>query len=471
MTGPAASTLPDSGPHLERRLGFLQATALNMTNMIGIGPFITIPILMEKLNGGGPQAMLGWLVAILVAIPDGMVWSELGAAYPGTGGSYVYLREGFGRETWGRLMAFLFIWQFILSGPLEIASGYIGFSQYLAFLWPGMTPIQGKLVMAALGVLTIVLLYRHISFIGILSVALWIVTLVTVAAVIVTGAFKFNPKVAFDFPPGAFGFSWGALMGLGAASRVGIYDYLGYYNVCYIGEEVKDPGRVIPRSILVSLLGVALIYLAINFSIIGIVPWKEFVPATDPPAPVASSLMAKVYGHPVASIFTGLVLATAFGSVFALLLGYSRIPYAAAREGYFFKVFERLHPTKKFPHFSLLLLGVISIGCTFIPLGDVIDALLTTRILVQFIGQIGAVMLLRRRAPQLERPYRIWLYPLPAFLALVGWLFVFVTNERKPLFVGAGTLALGIVCFLIWSRWTRRWPFAAKSPAVNPLSG
>jgi amino acid transporter len=292
MTGLPATVLPDPGPHLERRLGFLQATALNMINMIGIGPFITIPILMEKLNGGGPQAMLGWLVAILVAIPDGMIWSELGAAYPGTGGSYVYLREGFGRETWGRLMAFLFIWQFILSGPLEIASGYIGFSQYLAFLWPGMTPIQGKLVMAALGVLTIILLYRHISFIGILSVALWIVTLVTVAAVIVTGAFKFNPKVAFDFPPGAFGFSWGALMGLGAASRVGIYDYLGYYNVCYIGEEVKDPGRVIPRSILVSLLGVALIYLAINFSIIGIVPWKEFVPATDPPAPVASSLMA-----------------------------------------------------------------------------------------------------------------------------------------------------------------------------------
>ena len=433
-----------------------------MINMIGIGPFITIPILMEKLNGGGPQAMLGWLVAILITIPDGMVWSELGAAYPGTGGSYVYLREGFGRETWGRLMAFLFIWQFILSGPLEIASGYIGFSQYLAYLWPEMTPVQGKLVMAALGMLTIALLYRGISSIGILSVALWVVTLVTVAVVILTGAFKFSPKVAFAFPPGAFGFSWGALWGLGAASRVGIYDYLGYYNVCYIGEEVKDPGRVIPKSILLSLLGVALIYLAINFSIIGIVPWKEFVPATDPPAPVASLLMAKIYGGPVASIFTGLVLATAFGSVFALLLGYSRIPYAAAREGYFFKVFERLHPTKKFPHFSLVLQGVASIGCTFIPLGDVIDALLTTRILVQFIGQIGAVMLLRRRAPELERPYRIWLYPVPAFLALVGWLFVFVTNEKKPLLVGGGTLALGLVCFLIWSRWTRRWPFAAR---------
>src|ERR1043166_4072981 len=288
VTAPAEAVPPTAPqPHLERHLGFLQATALNMTNMIGIGPFITIPILMSTLNGGGPQAMLGWLVAILVTIPDGMIWSELGAALPGTGGSYVYLREGFGRETWGRLMAFLFIWQFLLSGPLEIATGYIGFSQYLTYLWPGMTPVQGRIVMTALGILTIALLYRRITTVGILSVALWIVTLLTVAAVIVTGATHFSAKVAFAFPPGAFGFSWGALMGLGAASRVGIYDYLGYYNICYLGEEVKDPGRVIPRSILVSLIGVPRSDVAINFSLIGTVPWREFVPPSDPPAPVA----------------------------------------------------------------------------------------------------------------------------------------------------------------------------------------
>jgi amino acid transporter len=459
---------PGSEPHLQRRLGLLQATALNMINMIGIGPFITIPILMEKVNGGGPQAMLGWFVAILVTVPDSMIWSELGAAFPGSGGSYVYLREGFGRETWGRLMAFLFIWQFFLSGPLEVASGYIGFGQYLTFLWPGMTPTQGKLIIAALGVVTVAMLYRRIESIASLTVVLWVVTLLTVAAVIFAGATHFNPKVAFDFPPGAFGFSWGALMGLGAASRVGIYDYLGYYNVCYLGEEVKDPGRVIPRSVLLSLFGVALIYLAINFSIIGIVPWRDFVPATDPPAPVASLLMSKVYGRPVALAFTLLVLATAVGSVFALLLGYSRIPYAAAREGYFLRIFERLHPTKNFPHLSLLLLGAVSIGCTFIPLDVVIDALLTTRILVQFVGQVGAVMLLRRRQPALERPYRIWLYPFPALLALIGWLFVFLTNDRKPLLIGGATLALGVVCFLAWSAVTGRWPFGARTAKDAP---
>ncbi len=472
MTAPAAG--PPSGPRLERRLGLLQATALNMINMIGIGPFITIPILMEKLNGGGPQAMLGWLVAILVTVPDGMIWSELGAAFPGAGGSYVYLREGFGRERWGRLMAFLFIWQFFLSGPLEIASGYIGFGQYLTVLWPGMTPTEGKIVMAVLGILTVALLYRRIESIGVLTVFLWAVTLVTVAAVMAVGATHFSPKVAFDFPPGAFGFSWGALLGLGAASRIGIYDYLGYYNICYLGEEVKDPGRVIPRSVLLSLLGVALIYLGINFSIIGVVPWREFVPATDPPAPVASMLMSRICGRPIAMAFTVLVLATTIGSVFALLLGYSRIPYAAAREGTFFRIFERLHPTKHFPHLSLLLLGAISIGCTLIPLDLVIDALLSTRILVQFVGQVGAVMLLRRREPSLARPYRIWLYPLPAFLALVGWLFVFVTNDRKTLLIGGATLALGLALFLVWSAITGRWPFGSRSgspPEGDPGTG
>src|SRR5947208_1252 len=208
-------------PHLLRRFGLLQATALNMTNMIGIGPFITIPALMSALHG--PQAMLGWVVAVLITVPDALVWSELGAAMPGSGGSYVYIRDGFGGETFGRLMAFL--------------------------------------------------------------------------------------------------------LGLGAATRIGVYDYLGYYDVCFIGEEVKDPGKVIPRSIIISIVAVALIYVAINFSIIGVVPWREFVPASDPPAPVVSLHMEKIYGAKAAGVFTLMVLWTAFGSVFALLLGYSRIPY------------------------------------------------------------------------------------------------------------------------------------------------
>ena len=292
-------------------------------------------------------------MALIIVIADGLIWSELGAAMPGSGGSYRYLREGFGRERWGRLWAFLFIWQFILSGPLEIASGYIGFAKYRALhvAWPQPRPAP-LCVAIAVGALNIALLYRRISAIGTLTVSLWIGTLVTTLAVIVTGALHFDPAVAFDFPPGAFDFSLGFLLGLGAASRVGIYDYLGYYDVCYIGDEVKDPGRVIPRSILISVVAVALIYIGINLSIIGVVPWREFVPAAEHPAVGLHRL--DLHGADLRTaggdaVFTAFVLWTAFGSVFALLLGYSRIPYAAALDGTFFRVFGRLHPTKQFP--------------------------------------------------------------------------------------------------------------------------
>src|SRR5262249_37335186 len=168
-------------------------------------------------------------------------------------------------------------------GPLELASGYIGFSQYLGYIWKGMTAGRMMLVVTAIGVLNIVLLYRRITSIATITLTLWIGTMVTVIAVILTGVVHFDSRVAFDFPPGAFNFSIGFFLGLGAASRIGVYDYLGYYDVCYIGDEVENPGRVIPRSILLSTIAVALIYIAINFSIIGVVPWRDFVPAATHP--------------------------------------------------------------------------------------------------------------------------------------------------------------------------------------------
>ncbi|MEO7713738.1 MAG: APC family permease [Gemmatimonadaceae bacterium] len=440
-----------SQPRLVRRFGLLPATALNMTNMMGAGPFITIPLLMSAL--GGPQAMLGWLVALVIVICDGMVWSELGAAMPGSGGSFHYLREAFGRTRFGPLMAFLFVWQFILSGPLEIASGYIGFAAYAGYIWKGLTRAESIALIVGIGAVNVALLYRRIGSIVTVTVSLWIGTLITVLAVIVTGAMHFDPRIAFDFPPGAFNFSLGFFLGLGAAARIGIYDYLGYYDICYIGDEVRNPGRVIPRSILISTVAVAFIYLGINLSIIGVIPWREFVPASAHPESnfIVSIFMQKIYGERVATIFTLLVLWTAFGSVFALLLGYSRVPFAAAESGYFFRVFGRLHPTKDFPYVSLLALGAISIVAGFFSLGTVIDALIVTRILVQFMGQVFALMLLRRQAPHMPRPYRMWLYPLPALVALLGWIFVFVTTQFQVILFGVGVLALGCLAFLVWS--------------------
>jgi amino acid transporter len=456
-------------PHLQRRLGLLQATALNMSNMVGVGPFITIPALMGAVNGGGPQAMLGWIVGLIIAIPDGLVWAELGAAMPGSGGSYVYLREGFGREKWGRLMAFLFIWQFILSGPLEIGTGFIGFKQYLHYFWPGTADAQLdrrlQLITVGLGLAAIALLYRKISSIGKITIALWIGVLLTTGTVIFGGVGHFNPHIAFDFPPHAFDFSMGFVFGLGAAARIGIYDYLGYYDVCYIGDEVKNPGKVIPRSILISLVAVAGIYIAMNLSINGVISWREFALKNpdDAAPPIASMFIEKLYGSKMAVVFTVMVLWTSFASVFALLLGYSRIPYAAAQDGCFFKVFGVLHKEKQFPHVSLLLIGGLSIASSFLPLQTVIDAMVTMRILVQFIGQIGAVMRLRQLKPEAERPFRMWLYPLPALVALLGWIFLFVTSGWHLMLYSLLALATGVVAFLVWSKNRESWPFADKA--------
>lgn len=443
----------------ERRFGLLQATALNMSNMLGAGPFITIPALMATL--GGPQSMIGWGVALIVALADGLVWSELGAALKKSGGSYVYLREGYGREKWGRFMGFLFIWQFILSGPLELGTAYIGVAQYLQPVWPQSSEFTRLCAGAGIGLLVIFMLYRRIESIGRLMVGLWAGVLLAMGFVIVTGAMHFDAKLAFDFPEDAWAFDAAKWAALGAAARIGIYDYLGYYDICFIGDEVKQPGRVIPRAVMLSLVLVALIYLAVNLSIIGVVPWREMVTAEGVSKPVVTMMMAKIYGSDFAQLFTVLVLWTMLACAFAMLLGYSRIPYAAARDGSFFRVFGRLHPRLGFPHVSLLVIGLIAAASTFVKLQTLIDVMLTTRIVVQFGGQIGALVLLRRLQPEMERPFRMWLYPLPALLALGGWLFLLFTTEKHLLAYGALALLAGSGVFMLWSRVTRKWPFAA----------
>jgi APA family basic amino acid/polyamine antiporter len=431
---------------LVRGFGFLQATALNMSNMVGVGPFITIPLIIAAM--GGPQCMLGWFLGAVLALCDGLVWSELAAAMPGTGGTYVYLSEAFRKTSLGGILPFLFIWQFIFSGPLEIASGYIGFAQYVGYFWHGMGPAETRLVCMAVGVVVIVLLYRGVTAVGRLTVVLWVGMLVTVFWIIASGLLNFHAKVAFDFPANAFTFSTGFVTGLGSAMLIAMYDFMGYFSICYVGGEVRDPARVIPRSIVWSVLAVTGIYSLMNLSIIGVVPWREAVQSKF----IAAQFIEKLYGTKAASAVTVLVLWTAFASVFALLLAYSRILYAAAVNGHFFSAFGRLHPSGKFPHVSLLVMGVLAIGASFWNLDTVISALLTSRILVQFIGQIFALRHLRKHRQDIVRPFRMWLYPLPSIVALLGWVYIFLTSGWAFAGFGLLTIAAGVAAYAVWKR-------------------
>ncbi len=481
---PAAS----AGTPLVRGIGLGSATALNMIDMIGVGPFITIPLIITAM--GGPQAMLGWVLGALLAICDGLVWAELGAAMPGSGGSYRYLKEIYGPRKLGRLISFLFIWQLSFSAPLSIASGAIGLSQYAAFFWPGLErvwstrtgslnlPLIGTLqltwvampaTLVAIGVcaLTALLLYRRITAISRLTNFLWLGVMGTIGWIIVTGLTHFNAHQAFDLPPGAFSFSIDFFHGLGGAMLIAAYDIGGYYNVCFLGDEVKDPERNIPRALFLSILAVALLYIVMNVSILGVIPWRELAQsgAANSKLYVVSTMMQRVYGQGAARVITALVMWTAFASVFSLTLGYSRVPYAAALDGSYFPSFARVHPVHKIPYVSLLALaGVAALFC-FLRLADLIAALIVIRSVLQFLVQSIGVIVLRIRRPEMPRPFRMWLYPLPALIAAASFVFILVSrrNFLREVRYAAVILVLGILIYCVRA-WRRgEWPFGEPS--------
>lgn len=438
---------------LERRLTVFNATTINMANMVGIGPFIAIALILKSL--GGPQAYLAWLVGVVIAIADGLVVAELGAALPASGGTYVFLREGFGPKRWGRMLAFLFVWQVLFAGPLEIATGNIGLVQYLRVFWPDITEMEGKFLAAGICVFLVFALYRRIGSIARIMAALWTVMLITTGWVIVSGLMSFDSKLALDLPADAWRIDWSFFQGLGKGSAEVLYLFLGYYQVCYLGAEVKDPGRTIPRAVIYSVLAVAVIDIAISFSFIGVVPWREAMESQF----LGATFVERVYGSWAAQVLAGLIVVTAFASIFALLLGYSRVPYAAAKDGIFFRWLGELHPTKDFPHRSLLLIGAGAVVASFFSLEDVIAALMAARILIQFIGHTVALFLIRANRPDIERPFQMPLYPLPALISMVGYLYVFIALGPEFMTFGVGTLLLGVVVYLVAAKTQRQWPF------------
>jgi amino acid transporter len=393
---------------------------------------------------------------------DGLVVSELGASLPGSGGPYVFLRESYGRARWGKLMAWLFIWQFVFSGTLEIASGSIGMVQYLTTFWSDLAahPWRMKLVAAGISGLVMLALYRKIQDVARLMLVLWITTLVTTGLVIVVGLTHVNPHLAFDFPADAFKLNWAFLIGLGNGTVLVLYNYLGYNQVCYLGGEVKRPERTIPNAVLLSIAGVTVVDFLLSFSFIAVVPWRDMVREGSPAYnAVASVFMERIYGHWAAVAISGMILFTAFASVFALMLGYSRVPYAAALDGAFFRWFGKLHPRGEFPHRSLILVGALCIIASFFGLVEIITALILARVLVVFVGQIAGLLILRKYRPDVPRPFKMWLYPVPAIVALLGWLYAFVSPALSPggwklMLYALGTLAAGLVVYLLLPRRT-----------------
>lgn len=429
---------------LRREIGFWRGTALNMIEMVGIGPFTTIPLILGAMGGG--RSMLAWVLGALLAISDGLVTAELAAQMPSSGGSYRFIRESYGR--WGKLLSFLFLFQMLFSVPLSAASGCIGFANYISYYlksahwneallaWKWTIPATAlaghdlditivNVIAAAMAIFTTLLLLRKIDHLGRISVALWIGVIATLAIVIFVGL----PHLRLD----AFAF-WKAprldgkegFVGISTALLLAVYDYLGYYNIANIGDEVKDPTRTVPRVIIVSIIAIAIIYMTMNACLISVVPMKQAMASKS----VVSEYLEILIGSGAAKWITILILWTAFASVFSLMLGYSRVIYAAARDGNFFKFFARVHPTGQYPVTAILLLGsMATLFCVF-DLGTVVKALITIRAIIPFMTQVIGAVILRIREPKRPRPFRMWLYPLPAIVAVAMWGYIFLSPEK-----------------------------------------
>ena len=286
----------------------------------------------------------------------------------------------------------------------------------------------------------------------------------TVLFMIVSGLLHFDKNLIFPFPENAFHVDGKFLFGLGTAMGIAMYDYLGYYDVCYIGDEVQHPEKNIPRSIMISVVAVAAIYMTMNISFIGVIPWQEVGDT------VATTFVEKLYGPGAASLITIFVAFTAFASIFAMFLGYSRIPYAAARDGTFFSFFNHLHPIQKFPDRSLLVVGVVTMVASLWTLEDVINAILACRILVQFLGQNAGLMTIDAHIPTDRMPFRMWLYPLPCWIAFAGWSFIYGSKLVGQLRI-PGTSKKHCSALLVMATGAGFFCYGAPGPAMAIRGG
>ncbi len=443
---------------LKRKIGLFQGTTLNMIDMVGIGPFVTLPIVIGYLGG---MYVYAWIAGALLSLVDAMIWSELGAAFPLAGGSFNFLSEAYGKHKAGKLMSFLYVWQTIIQAPLVAASAAIGFSAYLLFLIPDLAVWQQKLVSGSVIVLITILLYRKIESIGKIGVLLWIGVLLTLGWIIFGGIAHGNMLNTMKDSLNSFHVETLMSFVFGQACVKTVYSYLGYYNVCHLGSEINNPQRNIPRSMFLSVAGIAILYLLMNWSVSSVIPWQEIKVWQDNNTNnfVVSVFIERLYGHTAANIATIMILWVALASLFAVLLGYSRVPYAAAVNGSFFKVFAKLHPTKNFPYVSLLVLSAIAFVFSLLfRMGEVISGILAMRIVVQFIGQAVGLSLLHRKK-QTDFPYKMPLYPLPIILAILMWLFVFYATGLTVIVSFLIVLTSGVAVFLVKSHFNREWPY------------
>jgi len=453
-----------------RKIGLLQAVSLNTLMMFGTGPFITIPFCIASSDPPGPQALIGYAIAAIACVCDSFIWAELGALFPMSGGSYVYAQRCLGNK-WGRYVSFLFLWQLLVTGPMEVASGFIAIAQYMAYVTQNFTYGHHALLAFAFCTTCTILLYRDMTDVGTTAVVLWLGMCAAIAFTLIAGFTHWNSEY-FAVPEIK---NTGVLIwSLGNAARFGIYDFTGYYDVNFIGKEVKDPERTIPLAGVATCIIVCIVYFLTYLSVMAFLPWDPadggYVGLVQGEGNAAAYIMStfceKMIGRNFAIFFTFVVIYCIYGSCFSLMLGFAQIPYAAAKAGMFMEMFAHEHVTKGFADYSLLFMGFFSCIFCFLDLGVVIEGMMTTNIVAMFLANSLSLVYHRWQNPDFDRPYEMPLYPLPVIIQVSMFSFIFLTSDNwiisggNPLLeLGMGFLLLGSILFLLRSKKYNEWPF------------
>lgn len=478
---------------MANKYSLLQAIGFNTMNMFGTGPLITIPYCLGSVYPQGPQAMLGYGIACIACSCDSFVWGEIGSMWPSCGGSYVYLRELYGFETWGRLASFMYIWQFLISGPAEVASGFVAIAEYMVYFspttlsyWPRVAISVGSLFFCA------GLLHRKVDDVGRTTLIFWFITLFAIVFTLVAGFTDWHPS-NLELPDGAFSGGFGRPGGKGivaavsAATRFGVYDMTGYYDVCFMGGRVQNPRRTIPISCISTCIIVGCTYILVYLAVLGHLPWQNFIDmysddySGNPPG-IMSLFTESRINKEFAYFFTAIVAITIFGSTYSMLCGFGYLPYAAAKDGLFFSTFA--HESERHPGLadrSLILVVLLTLPWCFFSLDVVIDAMTTCLVLVQFVGQAVGLLYYRWRIPRTDQPegWRMPLFPIPCIIQMLIFFFIWISSdsailwdsEQPILEIAVCFLLLGPVVFFARSRQHQEWPFSKLDVEMSEAQG
>jgi len=470
----------ETSDYEDKKLTLLQAIGLNTMNMFGTGPFITIPFVVAATDPAGPQALLGYAMAAFACMNDSLIWSELGSIWPDSGGSYVYLRELYGRNKFGRLMAFLFVWQIMVSGPMECASGFIATAQYISYIDGNNSYWHHAGIAFIMCLLTIFALYREIDDVGSITIVLWIATLMAIIFVIIVGYTTFDTELIQPHPE-AFNDGGKLFMSLGIAARYAVYDFTGYYDVNFVGKEVQNPTRTIPIACISTCCVVACVFFLVDVAVMGSLEWRaehggyvRLVQSGDNSANYIMAIFCETHiSRSFAIFFTLVVAVTIFGSCFSFMIGLAQIPYTAAKDGYFYDWLSHEHPTMRgLSDYSLLFVGAISCLFCFVELSVVIEGMLTMQLLIQFIAQSVGLIYYRYYLPineQEKGAFNVPWFPLPNIIQIIIFSFIFLTTDNylikngTPLMeVALLFLITGIVFYFLWAKNKGFWPYISE---------